>query len=63
MHRSAISSVRSHRSGRSANSERIAAAGFSHPSALARVTLVDAIGTMRRMHSSASATNASAGSR
>ena len=37
--------------------------GFSQPSALRRVTLVSATGTMRRMHSSASATNASPGSR
>ena len=53
------------RTGRDARrtTTRIAAGGFSHPSALARVTFVEAIGTMRRMHSSASATNASAGSR
>ena len=63
VHRSASSSVRSQRSGRSANKERIRSGGFSHPSAFVRVTLVDAIGTIRRMHSSASATNASAGSR
>ena len=40
MHRSASSSVRSQRSGRSANKQRIRSGGFSHPSAFVRVTLV-----------------------
>ena len=40
-----------------------AAGSLSQPSALVRVTLDAAIGTMRRMHSSASATKASAGCR
>ncbi len=63
MHVSAIRSVASQRSGRSANSARIARAGFSQPSAFARVTWFCAIGTISRMHSSASARNASSGTR
>ena len=63
VHRSATSSVASQRSGRSAKSARISAGGFSHPSAFIRVTLLDATGTIARMHSSASARNASSGTR
>jgi hypothetical protein len=63
VHDSAISIVASARSRRSANSARISRAGFSHPSAFTRPTFVRLIGTMRRMHSSASARNASCGTR
>ena len=62
-HDSAICSVAVTRSGRSWNSARISVAGFSHPSALRRDTLDRLIGTSSRMHSSASARNASSGTR
>ena len=63
VHDSAIRSVASQRSGRSWNRARIRGEGFSHPSAFARVTWFWAIGTIFRMHSSASARNASSGTR
>ena len=63
VHVSAIRRVASQRSGRSWNSARIAPAGFNQPSAFCRVTWFCAIGTIFRMHSSASARNASSGTR
>ena len=63
VHVSAIRSVASQRSGRSLNNARICREGLRYPSAFARVTWFCAIGTIFRMHSSASARNASSGTR
>ena len=58
-----MSAVAATRSGRSRKRASISSGGFSQPSALVRVTLFAATGTIRRMHSRASARKASSGTR
>ncbi len=61
--RSARRRLSSQSSGWAANRPRRSSAGFSHPSAFARETWFEASGTISRMHSRASARNASSGTR